>query len=111
MNGDRLVVQVLQSDLKVPALPGLVRNDQTIGHYSFQLDDAEDAGGQQLLIEFKLADAPEKRRNGVQVIMNKTFAALRKLLEMLRRQQHAFMPLNRLRYLPAIHHAFICLLL
>ena len=39
----------------------------------------------------------------MQVIMNKALIALRELLEMLRRQQHALMPLDCLWYLLAVH--------
>ena len=104
---DRLIVYVLQRELKVLGLSGLVGNNQPIGHYSFQLDDPENSRGQKFLVDFKVANAPEKRRNRMEVIMDQALAALRELLEMLRRQQHAFMPLDRFRYLPAVHDAYL----
>src|SRR5205823_10487434 len=83
---DRLIVYVLQRELKVLGLSRLVGNNQPIGHYSFQLDDPENSRGQTFLVDFKVANAPEKRRNRMEVIMDQALAALRELLEMLRRQ-------------------------
>jgi hypothetical protein len=63
----------------------------------FQIQDPECSSSQGLAIEVNFAHAPAKRGHQERVVLHQHFLARSILLEMLGSQQHAFVPLYRLR--------------
>ncbi len=74
-----------------------MRNNQAIGQHGFQFQHPEDAADQLHGINLQMANTPVEWAAGRGVIGNQFLTAHSQLLEMLRCQQHALMPLNGIR--------------
>jgi len=74
-----------------------MRDDETVGHHALELEHAEDAVNEWNGIDFEMTHTPVERRDRGGVVVNEKLVTERELLEVLRREEHSFVPLNRRR--------------
>ena len=88
--------QIGQRDLESGLLLRIKLDDQAVGHDGLEFPNLQKPFW--LQEEVKSVYTPEIRRRGVCRIGDQVFLACRELLEVLGRQQHSFVPVNRCGY-------------
>ena len=91
----RRVAERLEVQGQLVAAARAVADDQTVRHHRFEFQHAEGAGDQRRAVDHQLRGAPVVRAAPVEVIGERRVMPERLLLQVLRRQHHAVMPLDR----------------